>query len=184
MPGKGEALWRGVRAARGDVVVFVDADVTNVEPWWIDALVAPFADCATDLQSRIDLVKATYTRDEGAHGRGGGRVTELTAKPLLRAFFPELGHIDQPLAGEYAIRRSTALELPFVAGYGVDVGLLIDVAANEASISIAQTDLGHRTHRNRPLAELAPMADVVARTILNRAGLGAEVDQRPPWTAS
>lgn len=178
VPGKGEAMWRGVRAARGDIVVFVDADVTNVEPWWVDALVAPFAD------PRIELVKATYTRDEGEHGRGGGRVTELTAKPLLRAFFPELSHIDQPLAGEYAIRRSTALELPFVAGYGVDVGLLIDVAAKGASISTAQTDLGHRTHRNRPLAELAPMADVVARTILNRAGLGAEVDQRPPWSGS
>ena len=121
VPGKGEALWRGVRAASGDVVVFVDADVTSLRPGWVDALAAPFANPA------IHLVKAAYTRELNG-GPGGGRVTELTAKPLLRALFPELGHISQPLAGEYAIRRSTALSLPFVAGYGVEVGLLLDLS--------------------------------------------------------
>lgn len=171
VPGKGEALWRGVRAVRGDVVVFVDADVTTVAPGWVDALAAPFADPA------IHLVKADYTR-EGA----GGRVTELTAKPLLRALFPELAHIAQPLAGEYAIRRDTALRLPFVAGYGVEAGLLLDVAATHGPAAVTQVDLGSRTHRNRPLAQLAPMADVVARTILARAGHGT-VDQRPAWVA-
>ena len=115
---------------------------------------------------------------------GGGRVTELTAKPLLRTYFPELASLDQPLAGEYAIRRETALEVPFVAGYGVEVGLLIDVYATHPN-AITQVNLGKRTHRNRPLSELGPMADVVTRTVLSRAGVlpegAAPLKQRPPW---
>ena len=169
--GKGEALWRGVKAAAGDVVVFVDADVTSLEPWWIDALAKPLSDPG------VHLVKASYER-----ARAGGRVTELTAKPLLRALFPQLAHIRQPLAGEYAIRRSTALRLPFVAGYGVEAGLLIDVASAHGPASIAQAELSPRTHRNRPLTQLGPMADVVARTILARAGVGEiQVRERPAW---
>lgn len=175
-PGKGEALWRGVLAASGDVVVFVDADVTSLEPWWVDALAAPFADTS------VHLVKASYQRGIDGRERGGGRVTELTAKPLLRALFPELADVDQPLAGEYAIRRSTALALPFVDGYGVEAGLLIDVFTAHSRRAIVQADLGVRRHRNRPLDELAPMAQVVAETILARAGVaGADVPQRPPW---
>ena len=169
--GKGEALWRGVKAAAGDVVVFVDADVTSLEPWWVDALAEPFSD------DSIHLVKASYER-----ARAGGRVTELTAKPLLRALFPQLAHIRQPLAGEYAIRRSTALRLPFVAGYGVEAGLLIDVASAHAPASIAEVELSPREHRNRPLTQLGPMADVVSRTILARAGVGGiQVRERPAW---
>ena len=172
-PGKGEALWRGVKAARGDVVVFVDADVTSLESWWVDALAAPLDD------DTVHLVKASYTR-QGA----GGRVTELTAKPLLRALFPDI-RVDQPLAGEYAIRRSTALSLPFVAGYGVEAGLLIDVAKQFGPHAVTQAELSPRTHRNRPLAELAGMADVVTRTILARAGaVTDEVAERPAWTDS
>ena len=178
-PGKGEALWRGVRAAAGDVVAFVDADVTSPEPGWIDALVAPLADPA------VHLVKASYERGIDGKPTGGGRVTELTARPLIAALFPELAHIRQPLAGEYAVRRSTALHLPFVEGYGVEAGLLVDVSRRHGPGAVAQVDLGARTHRNRPLAELAPMADVVARTLLSRAGClpaGArDVGQRPPW---
>ncbi len=174
-PGKGEALWRGVRAARGEVVVFIDADVTSVQPVWVDALAAPFA------SPDIHLVKAAYRRELNG-GPGGGRVTELTAKPLLRLLFPQLGHISQPLAGEYAIRRDTALRVPFVAGYGVEVGLLIDVAATHGPAAITEVHLSARRHRNRPLAELSPMAEVVAATILKRAGVGdTAVPQRPAW---
>ena len=169
--GKGEALWRGVKAAAGDVVVFVDADVTSLKPWWVDALAEPLSDPG------VHLVKASYER-----ARAGGRVTELTAKPLLRALFPQLAHIRQPLAGEYAIRRRTALGLPFVAGYGVEAGLLIDVASAYTPASIAQAELSPRTHRNRPLTQLGPMADVVSRTILARAGVGEiQVRERPAW---
>lgn len=170
-PGKGESLWRGVAAATGEIVVFIDADLSRPRPGMVTALARPFADPA------IHLVKADYRRSLNGRPAGGGRVTELTAKPLLWLLFPELAHIRQPLAGEYAIRRSTALEVPFVAGYGVESGLLLDVAAAHGPDSVAQVDLGIRHHRNRPLHELGPMADSVAATILSRRG-GAAVEQR------
>lgn len=173
-PGKGEALWRGVRAARGDIVVFLDADVTTVQPAWVNGLVGEFVD------KRVQLVKASYSRALDGAPSGGGRVTELTAKPLLRLLFPHIPELDQPLAGEYAIRRETALEVPFVAGYGVEAGLLIDVATLHGPHSITQVDLGHKAHRNRPLTELTEMSETVARTILARAGV-LDIPQRSPW---
>lgn len=177
--GKGEALWRGVRAASGDVVVFVDADLMHVPDQLVAKLSAPIE------AETVHMVNADYVRTIDGASTGGGRVTELTAKPLLSLYFPELSHIKQPLGGEYAVRRSTALELPFVAGYGVEAGLLIDVAKRYGPEAVCQVDVGQRVHRNRPLAELAPMADVVAKTILGRAGAlpkGVdEIAQRPAW---
>lgn len=173
-PGKGESLWRGVAAAEGDIVVFIDADLESAAPGMVTALSEPFVD------PHVQLVKARYARSLNGKPTGGGRVTELTAKPLLRQFFPELAHIDQPLGGEYALRRAAAMELPFVEGYGVEAGLLIDVAKRYGPYALAEVDLSTRTHRNRPLEELAPMADVVARTILSRAGVVGPVAQRPP----
>ncbi|WPF66965.1 MULTISPECIES: glucosyl-3-phosphoglycerate synthase [unclassified Corynebacterium] len=175
VPGKGESLWRGVAAASGEVVVFLDADLTAVEPGMVRALSSPFAN------PQVQMVKAHYVRALHGQEGSGGRVTELTAKPLLAALFPQVRGIQQPLGGEYALRRSAALELPFVAGYGVEAGLLIDVARRYGQEAIAQVDLGVRHHRNRPLAELGPMAHLVAATILGRAGVGEqEVPQRPP----
>lgn len=173
--GKGESLWRGVAAARGDIVVFIDADLKSLDASVVPALVAPFED------PTIALVKADYNRTFEGKPTGGGRVTELTAKPLLKVFFPELGHIHQPLGGEYAIRKSVARRLPFVSGYGVEVGLIIDVARECGAEAITQVHVADRVHRNRPLLELSHMADVVATTILSRAhAVEMEVQQRPP----
>ncbi|AIG64355.1 glucosyl-3-phosphoglycerate synthase [Corynebacterium atypicum] len=173
--GKGESLWRGVAAAQGQFVAFVDADLKRPAPGMIRRLVAPFADPA------VALVKATYRRDLHGVAHEGGRVTELTAKPLLGLLFPQLAGLDQPLGGEYAIRRELAVQLPFVSGYGVESGLIIDVARRCGVGAIAEVALGPRAHRNRPLAELKPMARTVAATILARAGVsGVAVDERPP----
>lgn len=165
VPGKGESLWRGVAAVSGDIVVFVDADLTDPPSGLVAALVAPFED------PEVQLVKAVYDRTIDGHATGGGRVTELTAKPLIRMLHPELADVAQPLAGEYAIRRSAALELPFVAGYGVESGLIVDVATRWGRSAIAQSQLPPRRHRNRPLAELSYMADTVAAVLAQRAGV-------------
>ena len=181
-PGKGESLWRGIHAAQGDIVVFVDADLESAAPGLVSALAAPFA------SHGVNLVKPVYSRTFGDQPTGGGRVTELTAKPLLGMFFPELSHITQPLGGEYAIRRAVARQLPFVDGYGVEAGLMIDMAHYFGADTIQQVQLPPRVHRNRPLYELAPMARTVAETIIDRAKLYeadsrtsiSALNQRPP----
>lgn len=168
-PGKGEVLWRSLVATGGDLVVFVDADLVGVQEQLVVALLGPLLTV-----DGVELVKGFYHRplgdvadDEG----GGGRVTELMARPLLARFAPELAGVLQPLGGEYAATRSLLRSLPFAPAYGVEVGLLLDTLAARGLDAIGQVDLGVRRHRNRDLLELGVMAQQVLATVLHRAGV-------------
>ena len=165
-PGKGQALWKAVASSTGELVAFCDADVRDFKPHFITGLLGPLL-----ADPDIAFVKAYYRRP-GPEGqpRGGGRVTELVARPVLHLLFPDLADVIQPLAGEFAARRDVFERLPFVDGYGVDIGLLIDAARACGVERLAQVDLGVRTHRNRPLDDLGPMATIVLMTALRRAG--------------
>ncbi|SRR5579875_191370 len=161
---KGAAMAAGLEASRGDVVVFLDADVENADSAYVPQLVGPL------LTERAVLVKGYYERPYLGRPTGGGRVTELVARPVLELFFPELAGIRQPLAGETAAHRWVFEKVGFAPGYGVEIGHLIDVARAFGAEAIAQVDLGIRVHRNRPLDELRPQADDVLRAALRRAG--------------
>lgn len=162
-PGKGKALWKSVHASEGDIVVWCDADVTNFGPHFVTGLLGP-------LLTRPDVafVKGYYRRPLSAQGDGGGRVTELVARPLMSMFFPELTAFMQPLSGEYAGRRELLEQMPFLGGYGVEVGLLIDIWRTFGTGVMAQVDLGTRVHRNRTLDQLGPQAMTIMQTILRR----------------
>jgi glucosyl-3-phosphoglycerate synthase len=174
-PGKGEALWRSLAATSGDIVVFVDSDLINPHPMFVPWLLGPLL-----LSEDIHLVKSFYRRPlnvgevGGAVGdaaSGGGRVTELVARPVLAALRPELGCVLQPLGGEYAASRELLSSLPFAPGYGVEIGLLVDTFDRLGLDAIAQVNLGVRAHRNRPLAELGAMSRQVIATLLSRCGV-------------
>jgi glucosyl-3-phosphoglycerate synthase len=189
--GKGEALWKATAASSGDVLAFCDADVRDFSPRFVVGLLGPLLSF-----DDVNFVKAFYERPIDREPRGGGRVTELMARPLLAVLFPELADVVQPLAGEFAAPRHVLEQLPFVEGYGVDLGLLVDTARRFGASSMVQVDLGIRIHRNRPLEELGPMATVILQTALRRSGFavpdevvlrapGAEpsvvrLDERPP----
>ena len=172
-PGKGEALWKSLAISSGDLLVFMDADLRRFDAQFAVGLIGPLL---TD--PRIHFVKSYYDRplDDGVKimPAGGGRVTELVARPLLNLFWPELAGIVQPLAGEYAGRRSLLERIPFVSGYGVETGMLIDVLETVGLDGMAQVDLGERCHRNSTDAELARMALQIQLTVqarLHRRGL-------------
>jgi glucosyl-3-phosphoglycerate synthase len=164
-PGKGKALWRSVFASSGDLIVWCDADVTNFGTHFVTALVEPLLRDDT-----VSFVKGYYERPVAQGGFGGGRVTELTARPILTLLYPHLRHIRQPLSGEYAGRRSALEAVEFVAGYGVEIGLLIDLAERFGVDSLAQADLGSREHRNRSLLELSEQATAILQVALARHG--------------
>jgi glucosyl-3-phosphoglycerate synthase len=164
--GKGQALWKGLFATTGEVVAFCDADIRNFGPEFVTGLIGPLL-----LRDDVSLVKGFYRRPLGGRADEGGRVTELVARPLVSMLLPELAPLWQPLAGECAGRRDVLEQMPFVGGYGVDLGLIIDVARHFGTGSIVQCDLGERIHRNRPLVELGPQALAIVQLILSRAGL-------------
>lgn len=167
VPGKGEALWKSLYVTEGDVVAFVDADLRNFDPQFVVCLLGPLL-----CDPEVSLVKAFYDRPLGVGTdvlpAGGGRVTELVARPLLNAHWPALAGVVQPLAGEYAARRSMLEELSFVSGYGVEIGMLIDVYEKFGLDALAQVDLGRREHRNSTDAVLGRMAAQVHLTVLSR----------------
>lgn len=171
--GKGEVLWKSLHVTTGDIVVWADSDISNFGSRFVSGVLGPLL-CEPD----VDFVKGFYTRPERG-GRGGGRVTELAARPLLSLYFPELAALHQPLAGEYGARREVLERLPFVEGYGVEVGLLIDLHRQFGVRGLVQVDLDVRHHRNRSLEELGPQALAITQTVLRR------VDERlAPTTAA
>jgi glucosyl-3-phosphoglycerate synthase len=164
--GKGEAMWRGLAATDADIVVFVDADLQSFDSRFVVALLGPLL-----TNPDITFVKAAYDRpptDPSVPSNGGGRVTELMARPWISAFWPELGAVLQPLAGEYAARGSLLRQLPFRCGYGVDIGLLLDTYRSLGLDAIAQVDLRRRWHRHSDLRSLGRMAAEVMATALDR----------------
>jgi len=162
--GKGAAMAEAARATDGDIVVFLDADVANFGGHFVAGLLAPLLDAAD-----VALVKGAYRRPLDGVSDEGGRVTELLARPLIERFFPELAFVRQPLAGEVAIRRRVLDQLALEPGYGVEIGMLIDVARRYGAAAVAQVDLGERVHRNRPLGELAGQAREVLAAVLGRS---------------
>jgi glucosyl-3-phosphoglycerate synthase len=166
--GKGDAMWRALSVLTGDLVCFVDADSEDFGAHFATGLLGPLI-----CDDAIRFVKGFYRRpfksaDAHVQPTGGGRVTELTARPLLAAFYPELAAIRQPLAGEFAARRELLERLAFCTGYAVEMGLLLDVHAAVGTAAIAQVDLEVRQNRHQPLADLAPMAEAVLAAVISR----------------
>lgn len=175
--GKGEAMWRGLAATEGDVVVFLDADLRSFTPDYVVALLGPILS-----EPSVHLVKACYDRplvsDGGRRVMGGGRVTELVARPLLNLHWPELAGVAQPLAGEYAVRRELIESLPIPCGYGVEFALLVDTAAKLGLDAVSQVDLGERRHRHQEDQRLGLMAAEIWQVALDRLDAGNAV-RRP-----
>jgi len=165
--GKGDAMWRALHVLRGEVVCFLDADTIGFGAHFACGLLGPLL-----CEQGISFVKGFYRRPfrvgDVVLPDGGGRVTELTARPLLDLFYPELAAIRQPLAGEIAARRELLERLPFVTGYGVDVALLLDAYRSVGLDAIAQVDLEERQNAHQSLRDLGPMASAVLEAVASR----------------
>src|SRR5437773_7301933 len=167
--GKGEALWKSLHVLTGDIVVWIDTDVTSAHPKFVYGIVGPLL-----MRPDLQFVKAFYQRPlhigDELQATGGGRVTELAARPILNLFFPELSGIVQPLSGEQAGRRALLEQLPFFSGYGVETGLLVDTLQRAGLGAIAQVDMKQRIHRNQTLYALSMMSFEVLQVALKRVG--------------
>jgi glucosyl-3-phosphoglycerate synthase len=162
-PGKGRALWKSVHVSTGDIVMWCDADVTNFSTAFVIGVLGPLLTTPD-----LEYSKGFYRRPLGTSGEGGGRVTELVARPLLSLLYPELTDLVQPLSGEYGGHRRALEQVPFLVGYGVEIGLLIDLSRKFGVGAMAQVDLGIRRHRNRPLSQLGPQAMTIMQVALRR----------------
>lgn len=165
--GKGEALWKSLHMLTGDLIVWIDTDIKNIHPGFVYGILGPLLK-----EPEILYIKGFYRRPIKIAGKtyseGGGRVTELTARPLFNLFFPELSGIIQPLAGEYGGRREALERVPFFVGYGVETGLLIDLLSQFGLRAIAQVDLEERIHRNQSLSALSQMAFAIIQVFVQR----------------
>lgn len=174
--GKGDALWRGLSVTSGDLVVYLDTDIANPDPAFVVALLGPLL-----TEPSIQLVKAFYERpvklDRIRYATGGGRVTELTARPLLNLYWPALAGLVQPLSGEYSGRRDLLESLPYFTGYGVEIGMLVDTLRLTGAAAIAQVDLAVRVHHNQSLAALSRMAMGVLQVAMQRLGDEGRADE-------
>jgi glucosyl-3-phosphoglycerate synthase len=179
LPGKGEAMWKSLFVTTGDVIVFMDADLLDWDTHFVPGLLGPLL-----TRPDIELVKGFYERPMLAADTAvpfeGGRVTELVARPLISLLFPELAGLYQPLAGEWAVRRSLFEQLRVPHGYAVELAALVDTQRSRGADAIAQVDLGTRAHRHQSLRDLTGMATQILAAALARAGAGPEVDERPP----
>jgi glucosyl-3-phosphoglycerate synthase len=165
--GKGDAMWRSLSVARGDLVMYVDADTRDFKPQLIYGVLGPILDVP-----EVRFVKAAYRRPfkgyETVEVDGGGRVTELTAKPLFNLFYPELSGFVQPLAGEFVADKELFCSIPFLTGYAVETGIMIDVFKRIGLGAMAQVDLGTRQNRHQPLRDLSRMSYAVLRAVARR----------------
>ncbi|MGH3951151.1 MAG: glucosyl-3-phosphoglycerate synthase, partial [Pseudonocardiaceae bacterium] len=184
LPGKGEVLWRSLAATTGDLVVFLDSDLVDPDPTFVPGLLGPLL-----LPARacgVHLVKGFYRRplrlETAETGTGGGRVTELLARPLLSALRPSLAGLIQPLGGEYAATREFLERVRFAAGYGVEIGLLLDAERLYGLDGLAQVNLGVRKHRNRSLLQLGVMARQILGTALARCGIESAAESIAGFT--
>lgn len=176
--GKGENLWKAIYQLKGDIIVYVDADIKNIHPRFVYGLVAPLI-----YREEVKYVKAFYDRplafSAGIRPSGGGRVTEILTRPLFSLFFPELTAIIQPLSGEYAVRRDVLEQIAFPIGYGVETAHLIDIYMKWGLDAFAQTDLDKRVHRNQETRSLGKMSFGILQTFLNRMKNFGLISQLP-----
>lgn len=165
--GKGENLWKSLYLLEGDIIVWVDADIKNIHPKFVYGVAGPLLE-----YDHLKYVKAFYERPlvvkKKMRPSGGGRVTEILIRPLLASFYPELSGFLQPLSGEYAGRREVLEAVPFRVGYGVEIGLLIDIYEKYGMQSLAQVDLDRRVHRNRSLPALSKMSFAILHTFFTK----------------
>lgn len=167
--GKGDAMWRALSAVTGEVVVYVDGDISGFGTHYITGLVGPLADGSHQFTN--GRYRRPFRQGETETPTGGGRVTELTARPLLARLAPELAAFDQPLAGEIAATRDLLFAIPFLTGYGVEIAMLVDVWDRIGLDGMAEVDLGVKRNAHQPLSGLRRMADEVL------AGLADALDR-------
>ena len=165
-PGKGEAMWKSLFVTSGDLVVFMDADLSDWDTHFVPGLLGPLL-----TRPEVQLVKGFYERPGVGGPLEGGRVTELVARPLIALLFPQLADLVQPLAGEWAVRRSWFASLPVPVGYAVELAALVDTVRALGPEAIAQVDLGVRAHGHQSLLDLGAMATQIMAAALARAGV-------------